>query len=94
MATNGSYGDPDRIEAASQRCGNHNELYGDSDQIEVRASVGASAARDERAGQRPERRRLRPHTCAALHHIVASAESQRGDLTGLAPLSFRVKAET
>ena len=45
----------------SDRGRNHNEPYGDSNQIEVRASVGASAARDERAGRRPERSRLRLH---------------------------------
>ena len=60
-ATSGSYGDPDRIEAASERCGDYNGPYGDPDQIKVRASVGASAAREERAGRRPERRRLRLH---------------------------------
>ena len=42
---------------------------------EVRASVGASAARDKRAGRRPGRRRPRPHACTQVvgHSVGASA---------------------
>eukprot|EP00964_Phaeocystis_antarctica_P088946 scaffold56645_cov63-Phaeocystis_antarctica.AAC.1 len=48
-----------------------------SHHIVVRASVGASAARDERAGRRQRRRRPRLHRCSLAPHCGALPRSSQ-----------------